>query len=30
MMYKIHGVSGDALKSVFAYTGCLPLYWYCT
>ena len=25
-MYKIYGVSGDALKSTFAYTGCLPLH----
>jgi len=25
MMYKIYGVSDDALKSMFAYTGCLPL-----
>ena len=26
MMYIIYGVSGDALKSMFAYTGCLPLH----
>ena len=26
MMYKIYGVSSNAPKSVFAYTGCLPLH----